>query len=298
MNSGTKKIKGQLELELPRPYEQDRNSDKDGRSFYFFDFDDNIMNLSTPIVIFEKETGKEKMITSQELAQEGSNIGKTGIFAEYIFDYNDEVGSFRYFRDSKISFMDKILGQKQSFISDLEDALKRPDWIWKGPSWDFFYHATYNKRPISIITARGHAPETIKEGIKLLVKKKLLKHTPNYLCVFPVSNPDVRRFLTGSDKIKITAELKKFAIKKSVETALLQYGDNPHHRFGMSDDDPKNVQLITEAMIELKKKYRKMSFFVIDTHDGKCMKKEIFEDHFEDEDLKDNRQVSLGLFDS
>ena len=288
---------GQLELGLPRPEENDRNFEKEGRSFYFFDFDDNIMNLSTPIIIFHKDTNEEKLISSHELASEGSNIGKSGVFADYKFDYDDEKGSFRYFRDKNINFMQKMLGQKQSFVNDLLDALTNPEWVWKGPSWNFFYHATFNKRPISIITARGHAPNTIKDGIKELVKLGHLKHTPNYLCVYPVSNPDIRKVLGDKNSNSSTAELKKIAIFRSVEAAILRYGENPHHRFGMSDDDPKNVQLITEAMVELKKKYLKMSFFVIDTHDGQCIKKEIFEDHFEEKNYEKGSFESISLFD-
>ncbi len=287
----------QLELNIPHPPEQDRNFTKDGRSFYFFDFDDNIMHLATNIVLFHKDSGEEKIISSHELSMESENIGKRSIYKDYKFDYNDKSGSFRYFRDKKITFLEKLLGKKQSFVADIERALKTPDYQWKGPSWKFFHYAVYNQRPLSIITARGHAPETIQEGIALLVKRGFLPKIPNYLCIYPVSNKSVRQKLGDQDYKLSTAMLKKVAIVKSVESAFAKYGKNSYHRFGMSDDDPKNVELIEQAMVELKQKYREISFFVIDTHNGGCVKKEIFADHIEDKNIAGPQFESLSLFD-
>ncbi|MFN9067243.1 MAG: hypothetical protein ACK5V3_08450, partial [Bdellovibrionales bacterium] len=56
--------KGQLELGLQRAREMDRNFHLGGRSFYFFDFDDNIAFLPTPLVVFDKKTGAEHYLTS------------------------------------------------------------------------------------------------------------------------------------------------------------------------------------------------------------------------------------------
>ena len=51
--------KQQLDLELGRTPEPDRNHEMGGRSFYFFDIDDNIFSLNTPIFIFNKDTSEE-----------------------------------------------------------------------------------------------------------------------------------------------------------------------------------------------------------------------------------------------
>jgi hypothetical protein len=71
------------------------------------------------------------------------------------------------------------------------------------------------------------------------------------------------------------AELKQKAIRASVKKALAEYGYSPHHRFGMSDDDPKNIQLIIEEMSRLKSEYPEMSFFMIETQKGEFVKHEI-----------------------
>jgi hypothetical protein len=72
-----------------------------------------------------------------------------------------------------------------------------------------------------------------------------------------------------------TASLKKAAIKAAVQDAFECYGENPHHRFGMSDDDPSNVALIRDAMVELKELHPENAFFVISTHDRHLVKEEI-----------------------
>jgi hypothetical protein len=57
-----------------------------------------------------------------------------------------------------------------------------------------------------------------------------------------------------------TPALKKRAIIKTVDMALEKYGLKPCHRFGMSDDDHQNVDLIITAMSDCKKKYPDNAF--------------------------------------
>lgn len=284
--------KSQLELEIQKQREPDRNFSKGGRSFYFFDFDDNVAFLSTPAFIFHKRTKKEIRMSSGIFAQHSASIGKSGIYEDYEIDYCEEKGTFRCFRDVKIGRLEKILGKRQAFVDDLALALGREDFKWKGPSWSCFYHAVFNQRPVSLITARGHHPETIKDGIRLMVRENLLPHEPNYLSLFPVSHPEVKSQL-GHDLKTPIARLKQSAIRASVKKALEVYGENPHHRFGMSDDDPENVRLIIEEMARLKSDYPSMSFFVIETQNGDFIKREIFKDHTVDQVLLPHKQLTL-----
>lgn len=265
----------QLELDLKRDIEPDRNAHLGGRSFYFFDFDDNVAYLSTPIIIFHKESGKELSLSSGVFAQNSKKIGLEGPYKDYFLNFDDSVGSFRYFRDEKFNFFDRVAGKKQTFVQDIQEALEKMDYHWKAPSWSCFYHATFNKRPTSIITARGHHHSTIKEGINHIVKEGHLPHDPNYLSIFPVSNPDTRKKLGDNEFKASVPDLKRSAIRESVDLALRKYGYSPHHRFGMSDDDPKNVEMITEEMRELKRKYPEMSFFVIHTNEDGFEKLEV-----------------------
>lgn len=282
----------QLDLGFGHRLEKDRNHHLGGRSFYFFDFDDNIAYLTTPIVIFQKKTNKEKFLSSSAWAKHHKDIGKSGLFQDYYVNFDEEVGSFRFFRDHKLSVIDKLKKKKQIFVADVEKALEQADYAWKAPSWNCFYHATFNKRPMSVITARGHHPETIKAGIDLIVNRGHLPHTPNYLSIFPVSNIHVRRNqLRDPDLKESVASLKKRAIRLSVEKAIEVYGVNNPHRFGMSDDDPKNVELIEEEMRELKRDYPEMSFFVIQTFEHSYNKMEILENSTEY--VEENSQLNL-----
>lgn len=270
-----KTIKGQLELGETRLKEPDRNYHQGGRSFYFFDFDDNIAFLTTSLVLFHKTTGDELFVSSLEWALHHSTIGKAPPYIDYDIRYEDITGSFRNFRDVDLTEVEKLSGKKQLFIRDVQDALKLPDLQWKGPSWHCFYHATFNQRPVSVITARGHNAYTIQEGVREFIKAGHLPAEPNYLSVYAVSNKQVRAHLGDPDLKSSIAELKQRAIRASVEKAIELYGMSPHHRFGMSDDDPKNIQLIVEEMTRLKSNYPQMSFFMIETHAGDFIKHEI-----------------------
>lgn len=269
------KRKSQLELGETRQKEPDRNFHRGGRSFYFFDFDDNIAFLTTPLILFHKKSGEELNLSSQEWALHHNDIGKKGLFEDYEIRWDDETGTFRCFRDVLLTSDEKLSGKRQPFVHDILTALKSPDLQWKGPSWDCFFHAVFNQRPVSIITARGHSTETIRSGIYEMVKNGFLPLEPNYLSVFAVSNKDIRKSF-GDEGFKYsTAILKQKAIRASVEKAIEVYGYSPHHRFGMSDDDPKNIQLIVEEMTRLKSDYPEMSFFMIETHNGSFVKHEI-----------------------
>ena len=131
-----------------------------------------------------------------------------------------------------------------------------------------------------------------------LVKLRYLPKKPNFLTVYPVSNPRIRKKLGDQALSASVPELKKFAIRKSVEMAIQKYGYNPYHRFGMSDDDPHNVELITEEMKELKKDYPEMSFFVIHTLKDRTIKREIYAHEISDSIINFHLQApsQLSLF--
>jgi hypothetical protein len=285
----------QLELGIHRAPEPDRNHEKGGRSFYFFDFDDNVAFLSTKIFLFHKESGKESAVSTADFAQNGKKVGRTGPYRDFEVRLDDETGSFRRFRDFDAKKMELALNRSQPFVEDMIEALGRSDVHWKGPSWSCFYHAAFNQRPLSVITARGHHPNTIRDGIQSFVQMGHLPVSPNYLGIYPVSHKETRRNLGDVDERLTVAQLKRRAIRKSVEEAFEVYGFNDHHRFGMSDDDPHNVELIIEEMAQLKKDFPKMSFFVIEAFGDRHTKIEIFEDHL-DRTALSLKETQLSFF--
>lgn len=272
----------QIELGIQREFQPDRNHDKGGRSFYFFDLDDNVLHLPTTVSIFHRETKEEVKLSTARYAKFSQEIGVAGPYKNYDLIYDDRAGSFRRFRDVE---------GRSPFLEDLESALNFNE--FRGPSWDCFFHACFNRRPVSLITARGHHPLAFKEGMRYLHEKGILPHEPNYLGVYPVSHPEVRRRLGDDTQQWSVPKLKKAAILESVENAMQVYGPNPHHRFGMSDDSPENLELIVEAMQGLKRKYPENSFFVIDTHRETYTKQEVFVDHLTLSPVDSSSQLKL-----
>jgi len=278
------KAKGQVELLLDEVSEKDRNFDLGGRSFYFFDFDDNIIHLNTKIVLFHKRTNEEFLVPTTVYAENLSKLGIAGSEWEHyeIRDLPGSNGSFRNFREQEELYLNK---QEQPLVLDMLEGLSSGDVDWRGPSWEFFKHAVNSNRPISIITARGHHPYTIKRAINILVQSQDLKLNPNYLSVYPVTHPDIRKVLGDDQGDFSVGRLKKEAIKQAVWDAFRCYEFSEKHRFGMSDDDPNNLELIKEAMVELKQKHPKNAFYVINTHKRDLIKEEV---------LLPGEQSSLG----
>lgn len=264
--------RGQLTFPIERERFPDRNFHKGGRSFYFFDFDDNIMFLATPIYLFEAETGRELALSTGQFARVSHLIGKAGPYARYHLDLDEQTGSFRRFRDTR-RFVEP--GAIEYFVQDIAAALEHVDLAWKGPSWAFFEHAVHNGRPLAIITARGHAPQTIAAGIELLRDRRHLPCNPNYLGIYPVTHALSRRALGDPGEQMSVPELKKAAIVDAVEMAMARFGANPHHRFGISDDSPANVELAVAALTELKRRYADNAFFVFDASREPMLRLEI-----------------------
>jgi hypothetical protein len=239
-------------------------------SFYFFDFDDNIMFLKTRIFVRNTLTRAEVALTTSEFALVHPQLGRPGRWEDFaLFD-----GTDRDFRDRPADQLPA--GGKQPFVRDVEEAVATPGSSWQAPSWQLFVYACEHQRPLSIVTARGHAPQTVREGVRALVARGLLPREPNYHTVFPVGNDAVRQQL-GDERLDLTTPaLKRLAIIRSADQALARYGAEPPHRFGMSDDDPQNVYLIIRAMSECKQRYPDKRCFVINTHFGEMVKLEVF----------------------
>lgn len=271
----------QQELPISRPVHPDRNAEKGGKSFYFFDLDENIFSIESAHYVFHKKTQDMLEVPAKEFWYDFDNIGKSGFLKDYEVRLDAE-GSFRRFRDlPAMSF------EQQPFYEDLRKALRAGEWM--GPSWNQFHHAVNNQRPLALITARGHHPETIKQGLTLFRENNILPVDPNYLTVLPVSHPDVTAQLGGGT----VPELKRKAIRFAVEEAFRTYGYSEYHRFGMSDDDPKNVQKIIDEFVSLKKDFPKNAFFIIETTHGVVNKWEIYKDGAEKHSMTAKEQLSL-----
>lgn len=240
----------------------------DAQSFYFFDFDKNIMKVRVPFVLINTRDGSRKEVSGHEFAKIRGLLGKEGPWkdwsgAEALLNYRDVPG---------------LPASEQPFVKQIEHAIDGDDETsWQGLAWDLFVHACDTGRPLSLITARGHADDTIKAGFEVLRQRGYIQRTPNYLTIFNVNYPPTQEALGGTGDVRddASARLKRVAVLRSVDKGVEVYGRAPH-RFGMSDDTMVNIEFVADAMRECKEKYPGMRFFVISTNPQHELKAEIF----------------------
>ncbi|MCW5723351.1 MAG: hypothetical protein KIS81_00165 [Maricaulaceae bacterium] len=244
------------------------------QSFYFFDIDENMLHLPTKVHLLNTLTGEEQTMTQRKFEDIRAYLGMPGEWEDWTAQPER---AFREFADGKDRNGEEYLWR------DIGRALEAGDDGWKGPSWDIFRYAVLRRRPIAIITARQHSEATIKSGVRMLAEAGHIPEEPDYLAVFGVSNPAVKAALGAH---LTTAGLKRAAIRRCVELGLQRFGRDLPHSFGMSDDDPKNVDLIISAMLECKLDYPDKRFFVISTNRRRHVKLEVFPPQKEEAKLK------------
>ena len=220
------------------------------KTFNCYDWDDNIIFMPTNIVLFHKKNNSEVFLTTEQFAHYRSYIGKNKNFfttkkkmtnegeKRNFKDYEirgDEHGkksSFREFRDCKNKY----------FIKHLEEALESKEFA---PEWKHFVktlNCRDKARNTFIITARGHSPETIYEGLKLLQKKKIIKYIIPKKNIYPVS-------YLNTDNAYGPQEFKF----KVIEDIILKANDLGKSKVYFSDDDHKTYSHIKESIQNIKK---------------------------------------------
>ena len=122
----------QQELPIPRSLHPDRNADQGGKSFYFFDLDENVFSVESAHYVFHKLSGEIKEVSGKIFWEEFDHIGKKGFLKDYEVRPEDSLGSFRRFRD-----LPNVEMHQQPLLEDLTKALDVGEWT--GPSWNQFH---------------------------------------------------------------------------------------------------------------------------------------------------------------
>jgi hypothetical protein len=162
--------------------------------YYAFDWDDNIVHMPTKIVL-KTEDGDEVGMSTDDFAEYRSKIGKED------FDYNGDIivdfaeEPFRNFRTE---------GDKNFLVDAMSAKL--------GPAFDDFKEAINNGSIFSIITARGHNPNTLKQavynyiidGFNGIDKDQLVKNLKKYRSFFDEDD------MTDDELIKSYLDLNKY----------------------------------------------------------------------------------------
>ena len=221
------------------------------RTFNCYDWDDNIIYMPTNIVLFHKENNEEVFLTTEQFAHYRSLIGRNKNFYINKNNHFSEEGEKRNFKNYEIrgdshgkksSFREFRDCENEYFIKHLEEALEDKDFA---PEWNHFVETLNCKiksKNTFIITARGHSPETIYEGLKLLKKKKIIKYLIPKKNIYPVS-------YLNTDNAYGPQEFK-FRV---IEDIILKANNMGKSKVYFSDDDHKTYNHIKESIKKIQK---------------------------------------------
>ena len=232
--------------------------------YYAFDWDDNIVHMPTKIIV-KDEDGTEVGMSTDDFAEFRHLIGKE----PFSYKGNTIVGygenPFKNFRTD---------GDKDFLV----DAMRAR----KGPAFDDFREAINNGSIFSIITARGHNPNTIKEAIYNYIiegfggidKDELIKNLKKYRSFVgeddmsddeliksylelnkyhPVSfgddagavNPEEAKVTAMEDFVNYIKAMASVLNKRAFLKKDIANKFNPDTlTIGFSDDDPKNIEVM------------------------------------------------------
>jgi hypothetical protein len=162
--------------------------------YYAFDWDDNIVHMPTKIILKDKD-GDEVGMSTDDYAEHRHEIGKTPVKYKGSTVVGYAENPFRNFRTE---------GDKDFLV----DAMMART----GPAFDDFREAINNGSIFSIITARGHNPNTLKQavynyiidGFNGIDKDELIKNLKKYRTF--VDEED----MTDDELIKSYLELNKY----------------------------------------------------------------------------------------
>jgi hypothetical protein len=162
--------------------------------YYAFDWDDNIVHMPTKIML-KTEDGDEVGMSTDDFAEYRSKIGKE----DFEYNGNTIVGfseePYRNFRTA---------GDKDFLVDAMRAKL--------GPAFNDFREAINNGSIFSIITARGHNPNTLKQavynyiidGFNGIDKDQLVKNLKKYRSFFEEDD------MTDDELIKSYLNLNKY----------------------------------------------------------------------------------------
>jgi hypothetical protein len=245
---------------------------------YSFDWDDNIMNMPTTIKLLQNINGEWVPVDVST--------------NEFVQVRNDE--NYKLDDNAFINFR-----EDETFLNDLKIAIENEEFA---PSFEKFKEALLHANPISIITARGHTPKALREGMNFVIANtftedeimsmvnNIIERNPEVSGGSPIDVLDfyldsheyhpvtskefADRFGTEHGSVSNPEENKKIAFRDYVSRVMLSTrkmieGDYAGLSVGFSDDDLGNIEAM-ESFIEeeLKYEFPEVSFTIYDTSEG------------------------------
>jgi hypothetical protein len=213
-----------------------------------FDIDDNILMTSANVYLWDTKTNQEIAASSADWALVRQKVGKVAPWDRC--EIRD--GAFRDFN---------VEGPRgtENFLDQVKAAVKRGH--WQGPSWKAFADAMQDPRArewTSLITAREHAPESIRRGLQYLVTLGYLPAVPAADHIYPVLWSGLPKPFQGKDTSESKA-LVMFSLLDRLEKVPVPAdaklvknregkGEAKLHLWGFSDDDFGNFSTAAERL--------------------------------------------------
>ncbi len=220
-----------------------------------FDWDDNIFNMPTRIMIWNKKLGREVGFSTAEWALVRQKVGKaitpTPEDEKLIQEKLGQADTWEGFEmraDALRNFGDDD-GQNH-FLNDVERGMQGSG--WEGPSWEAFVEATSRVETAAettIITARLQSPKTIHQALERLQQKGVILYVPPEENIYPVAYPGIApRYRASASSpseakaVVMTDLLDKVQARPFGATAQAVVDQNNKgskilHLWGFSDDD-------------------------------------------------------------
>ena len=245
---------------------------------YSFDWDDNILYMPTVIKMLKYDDNEWKPVDVS-----------THTFSQVRNDKNYKLDddAFYNFREEK------------EFIKDLKKALENESFA---PSFNKFKEALMYANPISIITARGHQPITLRKGMDLIVARTFNENELSTMLSTIQENFPETKYMTPDKTLEVyldsidyhtvsseyfanrfgtdftsainPEENKKIAFRdyvtKVIKGAEQMVGTNYNKlSIGFSDDDLGNINAMVDFIKnELQEEFPDTKFIIYDTSQG------------------------------
>jgi hypothetical protein len=275
----------------------DRVADRDFK-YYIFDWDDNILHMPTRIRM-------EKRQPDGTWAPHPVSTSVFSLIRGDAVNYRPPGGSWPA---AFVAFQDYANEPESNFLRDAREAIIR---VSSGaerpaPSFRTFRKTLVEGRLFAIVTARGHASETLRKGVRLFVdlvltpaeREEMLANLRGYrVCYdhvtqFGTDEEELSYYLGLNQYYAVTSPAfddllaraaagpespehrKQYAIRAFVEHVVRILARTQEGRLrrpvsvGFSDDDAGNVQAVQEYIrTELARHFPGVKFVVYDTSD-------------------------------
>lgn len=266
----------------------------DNLRYYSFDWDDNILIMSSVIHV-------DHLINGVWVPEDVSTSEFAEIRSEIYRHINGESTEWKLrndsYKDTYSEFRDHGKRGQTAFIADTIKAIKTNSF---GPVWDKFIECIVGGHVFMIITARGHEPETIRLAVSWIIwnylnnkqRNQMEENLRGFNKLFGYDDSSfqmvdlVNHYLDLCDFLGITSsyfakkydtdgqssnpeKFKSMAIKSFIEK-ITEFGKRVNRKVsvGFSDDDPLTVKHVYNYMKDELSLDFPMDYHVYHTKDG------------------------------